>query len=375
MTHFSSKSVFKFIIPALIVVGSFALLHSRLYHIDALATADQFPWALETAHVTSGTVRDVFPALGYVESASELKIAPQISGTVLAAGPRGGAHVKKGDLLVHIDTGELEANLDALKSQLISAQNTATHAAKEYEREKKLLAEGGSSQSALEGRETQMKAAKAELYSLQDQIKALEIKTSYGHIYAPADANVIERRIDKGDTVFPGKTAYILSINEGGLVVIPVPLETLERVKRGGAVELRHGGDTLNLKISRINPALDKFAMGSLEIDTPARSFGLPDAAPVSAFVITASIQNSLLVPNEALVPSDNKTDRTVYKIVGGKLVKTPVTLKLCGVEGCAIESQSLHAGDVVARGHGSVLLKLRDGDPVMPTANNGAKK
>ncbi len=373
MSHLSSKRAFKIIIPLVIVLVAFVILHSRLRHTEKLPVADQFPWALETAVVTKGNVRSVFPALGHIESSSELKIAPQISGTVLETGPRGGVSVKKGDLLLHIDTSELEANLDALRAKVTSAENTADFAKREYEREKKLLAEGGSSKSATENREAKMKAAIASLNALLNQIKSLEVKVSYGHIYAPFDADVVERLVEKGDTVFPGKPAYILSVKKGGRVVIPIPLETLSRVKIGGEVELRYGTRKISLNISRINPALDKLAMGNLEIDTPERPFGLPDAAPVSALVVTGSIKNTLIVPPDALVPSDNDTNRTVYKIDNDRsvLIKTPVILDFCGLEGCAIESQSLEKGDIIARGHGSVLLKLHDGDPVVTESEN----
>ena len=365
MSNYLSKSILKFIIPIILVVLAFVILNSKLRHTDELAVADKFPWALETAIVKKGSVRDAFPALGHIESSSELKIAPQISGIVLEVGPRGGVSVNKGDLLVHIDTNELEANLAALKAKITSAENTANYTRREYEREKKLLAEGGSSQSATEDREAKMKAAMASLNALKSQIKSLEVKISYGHIYAPSDADVIERLVEKGDTVFPGKPAYILSTKKGGRVVIPVPLDILSNVKIGDLIELRHGGKKLEINISRINPSLNKLAMGNLEIDTPERPFGLPDAAPVSALVVTKIIENALIVPLDAIVPSDRETKRAVYKIDGSKLVKTAVKLNFCGVDGCAIESENIKAGDTIARGHGSVLLKLSDGDLV----------
>ncbi len=354
---------------AIILVVGFFLVMKTLHRDPSLQPPmENSPWALNTVKVTQGTVTAVFPALGQVESASELKIAPQISGTVLKMGPRQGGLVKKGDLLVQIDSRELNASLGALKADLASAQNTARTAQKEYQRELKLLKEGGTSQSAVDARETKQQTALSKVSALKNKIKALQIKISYGKILAPLDSSVTKRNAEIGDTVFAGKPIYTLSAEKGGRVIVPIPLSTLINVKTGTHIELLNGKQRLQAEVTRINPSLDKNSMGRLEIDLSEKPFNLPDGSPVSTNVITQEIHDALIVPADALVPSDNPLKRAIFRVKQGDktkyLEKVILNILLCGREGCAVQG-NIQQNDEVVRGHSSVLLRLHNGDAV----------
>ena len=366
MVNIGSK--LKYLVVMVAIVGVFfVLLHSFLRDLAKQPVVENTPWALHTAKTKIGTVTEVFPALGKVESSSQLTIAPQISGTLRALGPREGGSVKQGDLLAEIDTREIVANRDALKAQLSGARIAKATATTEYKRQLKLMQDGFVSKSKLDTQEAAKYATQATVSSLENQIKALDVKISYGKITAPLDAGVIRRDGEVGDTVFPGKPIYVLSAHKGGRVIVAVPLSSLVKVKPGSTVELTSGSDVFKSTISRVNPSLDKFSMGSLEIDLPKRPFNLPDGSPISANVITNEITDSIIVPQDALVPANDPKNRVVFRIEGSdpaKLVKTPVAVTLCGREGCAV-SGAINPGDLVARGHGSTLLRLRDGDAV----------
>ena len=351
----------------LIAIGAISLHFKRIHQLDEIAIAEQSPWAVHVAAVGHGAVHDAFPALGKVVSATDLHISPQIAGTILAMGPRAGGAVRKGDLLLHLDTRELEANLSALKAELVSALATEQNDRRELERERKLMKSGGSSISAVEQRETRLSGDNAKVHSLKDQIEALEVKVSYGHIYAKTDAVVAQRLVEPGDTAFPGKPVYVLSAKDGGRVVVPVPLSTVTRIKPGDSVRLTMEKREMMTQITRVNPALDMLSMGSLEIDLLERPFGLPDGARIPAWVIQSSVPHTLIVPTDALIPSQDPKHRAVFKIDhtnGNILVRVPVTVSLCGEEGCAVKG-SLKAGDQVVTAHESVLLKLQEKDPV----------
>ena len=356
-----------FLLIPLVVASAVGLHFKRLHQLDEIPIAVQAPWALHVATVAHGAVHDVFPALGKVVSATDLHISPQISGTVVEMGPRAGGAVKKGDLILHLDTRELEANLSALKAELVSARAAERNDRRELVRERQLMKSGGSSISAVEQRETRLSGDAAKVHALQDQIRALQVKISYGHIYAETDAVVAQRLAEPGDTVFPGKPVYVLSAKNGGRVVVPVPLSTVTRIHPGDPVRLKMAQQQMMTRITRVNPALDALSMGSLEIDLPQRPFGLPDGARIPAWVIQASVPQALIVPTDALIPGKDALHRAVYKVNHGKdatLLRVPVTVKLCGEEGCAV-SGALKAGDQVVTAHESVLLKLRDKEPV----------
>ncbi len=377
---FNKRKLLFLLIP-LMAGGTAALLHSHVKHIERSPVMDSAPWALKTAVVGEGSVNQGFPALGKVVSSTEVRIVPQISGTILNMGPRAGGMVHKGELIVHLDTRTLEADAGALQAKLASAVAVETNDRKELQREQRLMQEGGSSASAVEQYQTRLRSDQANVHALKKQLESLRVKISYGHILAPISGRVAKRLAEPGDAVFPGKTVYTLTADKGGRVIVPVPLNTLTRIRPGGQVELSLDGQSMMTRITRVNPALDALAMGSLEIDLPQRPFHLPDSAPIEARVITVTA-TGLTVPVSALRPAGKSAVRTLFKIVGrpkAHLQQVAVNLQLCGKMRCVVTghssannsgaknsgANSLHAGDHVVTAHGSVLLELHDGDPV----------
>jgi len=366
----NKRSKFLFIIPMLMVGGTIVLLHSHLKHIDNSPVMTVAPWALATAVVRMGSVSKGFPALGKVVSATEVRIVPQISGTILKMGPREGGMVHKGDLIVSLDTREREADAGALKAKLASAVAVENNTRRELQREQRLFEEGGSSASTVEELQTRVHSDQASVRSLKKQMESLQIKISYGRIHAPISGRIAQRLAEPGDTVFPGKVFYTLTASQGGRVVVPVPLETVTRIKVGGKVELSLGGQSITAMITRINPSLDALSMGSLEIDLADRPFNLPHGAPVAARVLTAEAGPGLSVPIDALRPAGKKAQRTLFKVVAQPqphVQLIPVEVKLCGKTHCIVEGQ-LGIGDYVVTARGSVLLQLHDGDPIIWT-------
>lgn len=360
------KKLFFPLLLVILVVGTVAILHSHLKNIKESPAIEPSPWALNSSEVSLAEVNKGFPALGKVQSSSEVRIVPQIGGTILSMGPRPGGKVKKGDLLVLIDTRTLQAEASALEAKLSSAEAAEKHDQNELEREQHLLNEGGSSESAVEQRQTKLQSDIASVQSLKKQLEAVQVKISYGSLSAPIDGQVSKRLAEPGDTVMPGKIVYAITAEQGGRVIIPVPLSTLTQVKVGGKLELSIDKRELIASITRINPSLDALGMGSLEVDLPQRPFNLPDGAPIAARVITAS-RSGLSVPVRALLPGKNEASRKLFKVLSGNpahIELVNVQVELCGNLKCVIQGQ-LQEGDQVITAHQSVLLQLHADDRV----------
>ena len=354
----------------LLAGGTAALLHSRVKHLEDAPVMSRSPWALKTTAVREGTIRQGFPALGKVVSSSEVRIVPQISGTILKMGSRAGGTVHKGDLLVHLDTRALEADAGSLKAKLASAVAVEKNDRKELQREQQLLNEGGSSASAVEQRQTRLRSDRANITALKKQLESLQVKISYGHIVSPISGRIAKRFAEPGDAVFPGKAVYTLTAEQGGRVIVPVPLDTITRIQPGGQVELSQGRQRMAAIITRINPSLDALAMGSLEIDLPQRPFNLPDGAPIAVRVFTATATGPL-VPVSSLRPAKEGAQRSLFRLIAEPkphLQLLAVDLSLCNPSDCVVGGD-LHPADDVVTAHGSLLLQLHDGDPVIGSA------
>lgn len=78
----------------------------------------------ETYAVDRGEVVEVISATGSIAPSSKIELQPQVSGKVAEIPVREGDEVKKGDLLLRLDAGDINAQILAQQAALASAQAT-----------------------------------------------------------------------------------------------------------------------------------------------------------------------------------------------------------------------------------------------------------
>lgn len=356
------------VVLALVAAGTVIIHQRRAHELERIAAPEAFPWALHTATVTRRTVKRGFPALATLTTSGEITVMGQVSGTLLKMGPREGQTVARGALLAQIDVRELREKRAALVAQLQAARADAARAADEQKREEQLFKEGGSSATEVEARRTAAVAARQKVRGLEREIAALEVRIGYGEIRAPAAGTIAARLAEPGDVCQLGHPLYRLTVAKGARVRVRLPQQILTRVHPGTRLELNWGTHQTALELTRIYPALDAHALGAAEADTDTLPFGLPSGARVPARVILVSYPEALAVPHDALAAGSTGTTRRVFKVVAeagaAHLVAVPVVVELEGRDLIAVSGE-LEVGDQVVTAHQSVLLALRDGDPV----------
>ncbi|HED65082.1 MAG TPA: efflux RND transporter periplasmic adaptor subunit [Planctomycetes bacterium] len=359
--------LFLLALVALIAAGV-ALRKRRMEHIANMPAPVAHPWALRSAVVKSGTASSGFPCLATATSAAELTITGQLQGTILKLGPREGVAVRKGDVLAEIDTSEIDAEIASVRAKLSAAQASAARLRKEAERERDLLAAGGSTQSKVDELETQAAAEEDQVTALERSIDALEVRRGYARIVAPADGVVAERMAEVGDVCMPAHPIYRLTVSQGAHVRVRLPQSVLEAVHAGTPIDLSHGTQTARLLVSRVHPALDAQAMGTAETDVEEIPFGLPSGARISARVVLQEEKDALLVPRDSLFGTSGGSAH-LFLVAGEApnetLRRIPVQRGIA--EGSRVSVHgALNAGERVVRAPTAILARLRDGDAVV---------
>lgn len=356
-------------ISAGVILLFIILVMVRVREIKHVPHQDITPWALNNAEVTQGTVARGFPVLATVTTKGEVTITGQISGTILKMGPREGVRVKKGTFLTRIDTRELQDNIAGLQAKLQAAKAEFQRHKNELAREEKLYQEGGSSQTSLEAHRTAAIAAQNNMRALKRQISAMQVRLQYGTVLAPADGIISARLREPGDVCLRGHPLYRMTVSKGARVRVRLPQSILEQITPGASLQLFHGNDTLVVKLNRIYPSVDALALGAAEADLSAPPFGLASGARVAGRVILKERKNALQVPPDAIITGEKTGQSKVFKIVNKNnqsfLKSVPVIVSLAGKNSVAVNG-SLSAGDRVVVAHESILLKLKDGDPVI---------
>jgi RND family efflux transporter MFP subunit len=366
-------------IPILLIAGGLWLHLHRLHQADASQTPQATPWAVQTGTVRRGTVTATLQSVATVEAPNTITLMPQIQGTVTAVGPRAGVAVKRGELLARIDARQIERNIGALEQQRLAARANAEYAAKQQVRTDAVLAEGGVSQAQADQARTATDAARASVQALSDQIAALRVQLGYADIRAPQDAVVAQRLVEAGDTAAPGKPVYQLTSGKGAVVRVSLPADQLAEVKVGDTLRLSQDGQTVDLPVSRIAPAVNAAGLGTVEADAASSPFGLPSGSSVAAIVALQSrAAPTLTVPAAAVVGSSDNAHVLAFNPGArpgepGRLRIVPVKVLQDGANAAAI-SGSLQPGEQVVVGQTAVLAQMRDGDAAVTAAAGAAQ-
>ena len=170
---------------------------------------------------------EYFEATGELEAEDEAFISPESPGQITKIYVEEGQKVKKGQLLVKLNTDLIERNIDEVKTQLAYAETM-------FKKQKELWNKNI-------GSERQYLDAKNKVESLQNKLETLRAQYDMSVIYSPIDGYVEEIFQKKGELASPGmqlmqivgldrmkvtaniSEAYLPVIHEGDTVEITFP--------------------------------------------------------------------------------------------------------------------------------------------------------
>jgi membrane fusion protein, multidrug efflux system len=353
-------------LAVLAVIGGLYLRSVRTDQRQQIAAPAPAPWALHSAPVEQRTVDSGFPALATIKASSEVLITPQISGTILAMGPREGRSFQPGEVLAKIDSSEIDDQISALNAEFASAVEQADFQKRELDRQEELLEKGFTTAENTERVRASYIAARQKAEALRHQISGLETRRSYSTIVADSSGLIADRMAEPGDLAAPGKPIYRLTISGNTRIEVMVPQSVLEKLQVGSKIVLYQGDQQVVARLNRIHPTLDALSMGSAEADFAFSPFSLPSGARIPSRVITGEIENALTVPITAIAWDSGGESGFVVTATGdpdrATLRRVPVTVLLKADDAVAI-SGDVTPGEQVIVAQQAVLPKLQTGD------------
>ena len=186
-----------------------------------LATLSNPPQTVSTMVAASTEWRSQVEAVGSVRAVNGANLSAQVAGTVSAVHFQSGADVKKGDLLLELESADDVAHLAALKATASLAQIT-------YDRDRNLVKTNAVSQQTVDTDEGNLKNAQA----LVAQQQAL---VNYKFIRAPFAGRLGIRQVDLGQYLAAGTTIVTLQQIDPIYVDFFVPQQSLAQIKVGQA--------------------------------------------------------------------------------------------------------------------------------------------
>jgi len=178
--------------------------------------------ALATAQITQQPF--YYEAVGTVTARTASTISSKLMGLVRAVHVQEGDVIKKGDLLVTIDSRQVSAQLE-------SAQANAEAAAKEFRRYQQLLLEQSASQQEFDRAQARHREAQA-------AVAAARVSQKDAKVRAPYDGRVVAKMVNPGDLASPGTP--FLTVEQEGLFCtdLVLPERHIQAVKLGMEVKV-----------------------------------------------------------------------------------------------------------------------------------------
>ena len=310
------------------------------------------PTAVASAVAEEQSWENLITTVGTIQPVQGVTLSAELGGTIVELAVENGAPVKKGDLLVRIDTSTEEA-------QLASAEANVRLAQVSLERTRDLLAKNTVAQAEFDAAEAGFKQAVAQA----ENIRALIAKKT---IRAPFDGRVGIRLVNLGQTVRDGDPLIPLQSLNPVFVDFSVPQHQLPQLAAGLVTRVQvQGLDGLaEGRITAINPQIDQHTRNVLvQATLPNPDEKLRPGMFARVAVVLPSVQRVVAIPATAVVHAPFGDSVYVVDDKDGQKVARQQFVRLGASRGDFIAvTEGLKPGDrVVSAG----AFKIRNGAPL----------
>lgn len=201
---------------------------------------------ISSTTVSSQPWRSYLSAVGTLSAINGVDLTSEVSGIVRDIRFDSGQVVKKGDVIVVLDTGVEQAALKDNQAKLKLAQIN-------FDREQQLLKKNVTSQAAYDTRYAELQEAEANVQSVQAKINQKTIVASF-------DGKLGIRDINLGEYISPGKNMVTLQSLNPLYVFFNLPEQYLDKLYINQPIDVNVNlgeGKVVKGKITAINSKVD----------------------------------------------------------------------------------------------------------------------
>ncbi|MEZ5962921.1 MAG: efflux RND transporter periplasmic adaptor subunit [Planctomycetota bacterium] len=150
-------------------------------------------------------------AVGTIRAIQETSVASRILGRIKTLRvERAGQPVQQGEILVELESTDLQAAFDAARAASKAAEARRDQAKVDLERTQDLAKSGVASQARLDQDQSAFNAAQAEFERARQAEAGAETALSFATVRAPIGGIVVDKKVNAGDVVQPGQVLFSL---------------------------------------------------------------------------------------------------------------------------------------------------------------------
>lgn len=219
-------------------------------------------------------------AVGSIRAVHETAVASRILGRVASMSVRrAGQPVQRDELLVELESSDLQAGLEQAEAAHRAAATHRDKAALDLQRSEQLMQQGIAAPERVDSDRAAFTAAAAETERAQQAVAAAQSALQFATIRSPIGGIVVDKRVDVGDIVQPGQLICTIYDPEHLQLVANVREELAGRLQIGQtvAVTLDALGKQCEGRVAEIVP----------DAQARTRSFEVKVTGPCQPGVVT----------------------------------------------------------------------------------------
>jgi RND family efflux transporter MFP subunit len=162
------------------------------------------PIAVQVRQLATDKQTGFVSASGTIESENSANLSTRMMGYVTKVQVKVGQKVSKGQLLISLNTADLQAKKAQVEASILQATAAFNNAKKDFERFSALFAQQSASQKELDDMTSRYEMAKAGLEAAKQMRNEVQAQFSYANITAPFAGEITNTFVKEGDMANPG---------------------------------------------------------------------------------------------------------------------------------------------------------------------------
>ena len=309
------------------------------------------PSLVEMATLSKGEINRLQNFVGTLYFNQKSDLASETNGKVLSVHFESGDRVKKGKLLLTLDSSILERNIAASRASIKEANANYHKSSKDLKRYQSLLADQSIARSEYDAISFATSGFKSRTSALQAGLDAQLIEKKKKKIYAPYDGIITSKTVDVGEWVKVGTSVAQLVNPYVADITVNVPESFVQTIKRGEAIQVNIGAEEHQGKIKAIIPVGDKNTRTfPLKVTLKSKQ-PLFEGMEAKIKLPNKELENALLIPRDGVIKRFGQ--QIVFTEAKGTAMMIPVSIVGYFKDKVAIESPMLKEGmSIVVKGN-----------------------
>jgi RND family efflux transporter MFP subunit len=281
-------------------------------------------------------VRAIY-ATGAVRAEQIARIRPEVGGEVLQVSVQQGGEVRQGDPVLHIAVKEEDLAVREQSARLAEASMVARDAREKFDTATSMLAQGLTTQQAVDNARATYERAMASLRTVQASLATRRAITDKGRMQSPITGVVTKVNVSVGDIIPPNIEAVTILDPASFKVYAEVDELDITSVRPGQMALVAFDalpGRKFTARVERVIPQADEVTK-TLPVVLNLIDFvpNLSEGLTATVNIIQERRPNALTIPASALL--DERSDRaTVFVVTDrGRLQRRTVKLGVRGEE------------------------------------------